>query len=129
VIASNAQIVERILDSWRQLESIPPELMQSDVEWVNPPDAIETGTRHGRDGFQEAQSAFRRAYSSMEIHVERQVERGDAVGLIVESVLHGRGSGIEVRQRQGMLFTIRQGKVARFEWSNQPENLLSGLLG
>jgi hypothetical protein len=29
--------------------------MHPDIEWVNPPDAIETGTRHGRSGFQEAE--------------------------------------------------------------------------
>jgi ketosteroid isomerase-like protein len=128
-MASNAELVERILGSWSRLEPIPTDLTHPDVEWVNPPDAIETGTRQGEEGFQEAQSAFTRAYSSVEFHVERRVERGDAVGLIVESVLHGRMSGIEVRQRQGMLFTIRDGKVARFEWSNQPERLLSDLSG
>jgi ketosteroid isomerase-like protein len=103
--------------------------MDTDVEWVNPSDAIETGTRHGQEGFQDAQSSFIRAYRSAEFHVERTIEREGAVGLIVESVLHGRGSGIEVRQRQGMLFTFRDGKVVRFEWSNQPEALLSDLSG
>jgi ketosteroid isomerase-like protein len=98
--------------------------MQPDIEWVNPPDAIETGTRHGSDGFFMAQSAFQRAYDSMEVEVEQQVERGNVVGLIVKTLVRGRGSGIELRQRQGMAFTIREGKVARFEWSNDPEELL-----
>jgi hypothetical protein len=39
---------------------------------------------------------------------------------------HGRGSGIQVTQRIGMKFTIRDGRLARFEWSNDPEGLLDG---
>jgi ketosteroid isomerase-like protein len=101
--------------------------MHPEIEWVNPPDAIETGTRHGPAGFAEAQSAVGRAYSAIEIDIERQVERGDTVGLITEVHYLGRGSGIEVRQRMGMLFEIRDGKLARFEWSRDPEALLAGL--
>lgn len=107
------------------MRALPPELTDSDIEWVNPGDAIETGTRQGRGGFEEAESAFRRAYSSIRIEVERRVELGDRVGLIAEVVLQGRGSGIEVRQRMGMLFTIREGRLTRFEWSNDPERLLT----
>ena len=39
-------------------------------------------------------------------------------------IYRGRGSGIEVRQRMGLVFTIRDGRVTRFEWSNGPEALL-----
>jgi ketosteroid isomerase-like protein len=100
--------------------------MHPEIEWVNPPDAIETGTRHGRSGFDGAQTAFRRAYDSIEIEVERLSEQGDDVGTIAEVLIHGRGSGIEVRQRMGMLFTIRQEQVVRFQWSTDPESLLAG---
>jgi ketosteroid isomerase-like protein len=102
--------------------------MHPDIEWINPQNAIETGTRQGHEGFGEAETAFRRAYSAIEIEVERQIERGDTVGVIVETLVHGRGSGIEVRQRQGMVFTIRDGRIARFEWSTDPEDLLDRAL-
>ncbi|MGE5857805.1 MAG: nuclear transport factor 2 family protein [Solirubrobacterales bacterium] len=102
-------------------------MTDSDIEWVNPGDAIETGTRQGRRGFEEAESAFRRAYRSIRIEVERRVEFGGRVGLIAEALFEGRGSGIEVRQRMGMLFTIREGRLARFEWSNDPEGLLASV--
>jgi ketosteroid isomerase-like protein len=109
---------------WRGLESIPPELLAPDIEWVNPPDAIETGKREGRSAFGEAESAFGRAYRSIEIGVERMDESGDGVDAIVDIHYHGRGSGIEVHQRIGMRFTIRDEQLARFEWSNDPEELL-----
>jgi hypothetical protein len=94
---------------------------------VNPPDAIEGGTRHGLSGFEQAELAFRRAYSSMEIDIERQVESGDVVGLVTRFMVQGRGSGIEIPQRIGLLFTFRDGRLARLEWSNDPEGLLARL--
>jgi ketosteroid isomerase-like protein len=108
------------------LEPVPAELIHDDIEWVNPPDAIETGIRRGRSGFDEAESAFRRAYDSIVFEVERRVERGDVVGVITTVLVRGRGSGIEVPQRMGLLFNFREGTIARFEWSNDPEKLLSG---
>jgi ketosteroid isomerase-like protein len=116
-----------VLDSWREQQPLPRELMDDEVEWVNPPDAIETGTRRGKEQFEEAESALGRAYSSVEIEVERLIEGDDSVGAIIEVLFHGRGSGIEVRHRMGWLFTLREGKITRFEWSNDPDRLLTSI--
>jgi ketosteroid isomerase-like protein len=90
---------------------------------VNPRDAIETGTREGHSGFEEALTNFRRAYDSLEIDVAHLDEVGDTVGVVAELHFRGRGSGIEVNQRMGMKFTIRDEQLARFEWSNDPDEL------
>jgi ketosteroid isomerase-like protein len=102
--------------------------MDSRIEWVNPPDAVEPGTRHGREGFEGAESSVGRAYSSLGFEVERQMEQGDTVGVIVQMLYRGRGSGIEVPERLGLAFTIRAGKVTRFEWSREPEELFDRVL-
>lgn len=94
---------------------------------MNARDAVEPGTRHGQAGFDDAGSAFGRAYSSLDFQIEQRVEAGDSVGLIVNMHLTGRGSGIEVDERMGWLFTMRDGKLWRFEWSRDPEGLLSRL--
>jgi hypothetical protein len=126
-VPTNAEIVERILDCWGKLEPIPRELLDDEVEFVNAREAIEPGTRHGRGEFDEAGSSFRRAYSSLEIEVERRSEAGDRIGVIARLELTGRGSGIEFTERMGWLFTLRDEKLLRFEWSRDPEGLLSGL--
>jgi ketosteroid isomerase-like protein len=126
-MASNTEIVERILEHWTKLEPLPPELLQDDVEFVNAPNAVEPGTRHGQDEFQEAGSAFGRAYRSLEIEIEKRIETRDQIGLIVGMHLIGRGSGIEFDERMGWLFTIRDGRLARFEWSRDPEALVDRL--
>jgi ketosteroid isomerase-like protein len=126
-IASNAEIVGQILDHWGRLEAIPPELLAEDVQFVNAEDAIEPGIRRGQSGFAEAGSNFRRAYSALQIEVEREVRAADRVGLIVDMHLTGRGSGIDFHERMGWLFTIRDGQLARFEWSRDPEALIAPL--
>jgi len=103
--------------------------MHDDIEFVNASDAIEPGTRRGQDEFREAGSNFGRAYSSLELEIEERIEAGDEVGLIASMHLTGRGSGIEFVERMGWLFTIREGRLARFEWSRDPEALLSRLAG
>jgi ketosteroid isomerase-like protein len=128
-IASNTEIVERILEAWRNLESMPRDLMDPEIEWVNPPDAVESGVRQGREAIEDAQASVGRAYSSVELNVERQEEAGDTVGAIVRIVYRGRGSGVEVRDQLGFAWTIRDGRVVRFEWSRQPEELLERVLG
>jgi ketosteroid isomerase-like protein len=124
-IATNAEIVERILQLWQDREPIPPDLMDPDVEWVNPPDAIEGGTRRGRSGFEQAQSAFGRAYRYVGFDVERMVDAGEDVGVVANVVVRGRGSGIDIPQRMGFLFTFHAGRVVRFEWSNDPDALVA----
>jgi len=101
--------------------------MDPEIEWVNPPDAVEPGTRRGREGFEGAESAVGRAYSQIEFRPERQTEAGDTVCVVGEMLYRGRGSGVEVREQLGMMFTIRAGKVIRFEWSRQPKDLLERL--
>jgi ketosteroid isomerase-like protein len=103
--------------------------MDPEIEWVNPPEAIEPGTRRGRDGFEGAQSSVGRAYSAIGFDVRRRVESGDKVGLVVETLYRGRGSGVEVREPLGLTFRIRAGRVIRFEWSRDPEELLERELG
>jgi hypothetical protein len=49
------------------------------------------------------------------------VEAGEEVRVVARVVVHGRGSGIGIPQRMAFLFTFRAGRVARFEWSNDPE--------
>ena len=102
--------------------------MDPEIEWVNPPDAVEAGTRRGTEGFAHAQSSVGRAYSAIDFEVERQREAEDTVAVIVQMLYRGRGSGIEVRQRLGLAFTLNDEKVLRFEWSRQPEELLGRIL-
>ncbi len=124
-IASNTEIVERIYQSWRKGEGIPAALVDPEIDWVNPSDAIETGTRHGPEGVNEALANFSRAYKMTGLEVERTIAAGDSVATAVSLTFEGRGSGIEVHNHQGHRFTFRDGRLIRFEWSNDADDLLA----
>ena len=99
--------------------------MDPEIDWVNPPDAIETGTRHGPEGLNEAIANFNRAYKMVGLEVERTIGAGDSVATAVSMTFEGRGSGIEVHNHQSHRFTFREGRLVRFEWSNDVEEFLA----
>lgn len=99
--------------------------MDPEIDWVNPSDAIETGTRHGPEGVNEALANFNRAYKVTGLEIERIIAAGDSVTTAVSLTFEGRGSGIEVPNHQGHRFTFRDGRVVRFEWSNDAGEFLA----
>ncbi len=51
---SNVEIVRELYRRAAEDGSFPDELIGDEIEWVNPPDAVETGIRRGRDAFHTA---------------------------------------------------------------------------
>ena len=125
---SPREVVETVLGHWSRDESLPEGLLDPEVEWVNPHDAIERGTRSGRGGWGGAERNWRQGFSSIRFEVERTKAEGERVAAAVRCHSVARGSGLEVEQVLGFLFTVREGRVVRFEWSNDAEGTLRRLL-
>lgn len=103
------------------------ELLHRDVEWVNPEEAIEGGTRRGVEGWTTAVRGLRDSFEQTEIVPQRFIEAGDRVAVIAEFRVRARGSGLETTAPQSHLWTIRDGKVARFQWWNDPRRALDAI--
>jgi ketosteroid isomerase-like protein len=115
----NVEVVQAIYDAWLDGRSAR-DLIDSEVEYVNPPDAVEKGTRRGREAFR----GIRDAYDEVRIEPIRYVDAGDDVVVIARMTGRGRGSGIDIDWRQGYIWTIRNGKGVRFRWFNTPDEAL-----
>src|SRR5687767_4781572 len=63
------------------------------IEWRNPAEAIEPGTRHGRTSFAEAVGALFAEFDFERLEILDSAELEDAVALKVRVVATGRGSG------------------------------------
>ena len=100
------------------------EFFDPEIEWVNPPDAVERGTRHGRDSFGTAAESVADTFEGVAVDIDEMLAAGDRV--VVLATLHGRGrgSGADVERRQGYIWTLRDGKATRFEWFNTPDEAL-----
>jgi ketosteroid isomerase-like protein len=102
-------------------------LLDPEVEYVNPDDAIERGTRHGVDGVREALENYLAGVGPTAVfEIEQLLERGDMV--YVRGRIHARGSasGVEVDgPGVGIVHTIRDGRIYRTEWHWDKEEALA----
>jgi ketosteroid isomerase-like protein len=86
------------------------------IEYVNPPDAIDPGVRHGSREVERALSNLADLFDQRENRLRRIFDGGDAV--VAEVVFSGRGtkSGAKVSHDEAHTWTFREGKLVRFEW-------------
>ena len=97
-------------------------LLHPDVEYVNPPDAVEPGTRRGIAGWRTAvASTLEGLGSTPTFEIEEFVARGDLVFSRVSIRTGGTASGVEVAGPTiATVWTVREGLVRRFEWHWDP---------
>jgi len=127
----NVEVVRRIYASWTPGSS-PAEsnVLDPDIEWVNPSDALEPGTRAGIGAFTSITEGLDDTISDLRMDVEQFIDAGDRV--VVIATMRGRGSasGVAIERRHGSVWTIRNGKAVRFQWFYEPDEALEagGLL-
>ena len=95
------------------------ELFDPEIEFINPEDAIERGTRRGAKGMRTVlANFFEGAGAEATIELDELEERSNRVS--VRYRIHARGaSGAEaVSPPLGMVYTIRDGRILRIEWHN-----------
>ena len=115
----NVEVVRSIYAAWLAGTSARG-FMDSEIEYVNPPDAVETGTLRGPESFR----LIRDAYDDVQVRPERFVDVGDDVVVVAKLTGTSRGARVPIEREQGYVWTIRDGKAIRFRWFNTaPEAL------
>jgi uncharacterized protein len=114
----NVEIVRGIYEAWARREFPgPPGVFDTEIEYVNPAGAVEPGTRHGLEAFSRAvEQVFVVGWDGWRFEPERFSSRGDRVAVMLRYRAHGRESRVEVEGQLSALWTLRGGKVVRFEW-------------
>lgn len=102
---------ERLID--RDPKRLVDHFATPDIEYVNPPEAIDPGTRRGRA---EVNLALRRARQSFPSYRHELHELFDLGDIVVAAVSRhaGRPSSSETRE-EAHTWTLRDGKVVRFQ--------------
>ena len=117
----NVAVVRAIYEAWAEGRSARS-LIDEQVEYVNPPDAVEPGVRIGRRAFAEIRSS----YDDVKVEPQEYIDaEPDDVVVIAKVTGRGRGSGVEIDWRHGYIWTVRDGKAVRFRWFNRPEEALA----
>src|SRR5919198_3946363 len=121
----NVEIVQRFYDAWSRDEFPGPrELMDPEIEYVNPAGAIEPGTRRGIAAFIEAVEKLLESWEYWRAEPEELTALGEHVVAVVRYRTRGRGSGVDVEGRESALWTLRDGKVVRYQWFHEPAEAL-----
>jgi ketosteroid isomerase-like protein len=109
---SNADIVRSLYARWASREN-PDELYHPDIEWSMPHPG---GQVKGRDQVVAFLRSFMGSWAAHEIDIEELRELGDGRVLVLSTErARGRTSGIETVAHPAALWTLRDGKIVRFE--------------
>jgi ketosteroid isomerase-like protein len=115
----NVELVRRIYEDGlldRDPERVVHEFATLDVEYVNPPEAVEPGIRRGPAEVAEALRNSSELFDSSRHELHELFDRGDAVVAAVSFRTRSRRSEIELVQQEAHTWTLRDGRIARFEW-------------
>jgi ketosteroid isomerase-like protein len=116
VSVAKVDVVRAIYDAWTEGRSAR-DYIDEDIEYVNPPDAVEPGVRHGRRWF----AAIRGSYDDVVVEPSDFIDAPDDDVLVIARISgRGRTSGFPVEWHQGYVWTIRDGIAVRFQWFNRP---------
>jgi ketosteroid isomerase-like protein len=119
VSPSDLSLVREIYARWSRGESAR-ELIDGQLEYVNPSYAIESGTSHGRSTL----ARIREVYPDFHVEPERFIDAGDSV--VVIGLARGTSaSGVLVEWRQGYIWQVRDGRAVSFRWFNDPDEALA----
>jgi ketosteroid isomerase-like protein len=112
------EVVRAIYRAWSERGSAR-EFVHADFEYVNPPDAVETGTLHGPGSL----AKVREVYPDFEVVPDQFFDCGERV--LVVGVARGTGaSGLTTQWRQGYVWTVRDGLATSLAWFNDPRDAL-----
>ena len=103
------------------------ERLHPDVEFINPLDAVEPGTRSGVDAFVRAVSKVHEIFDYDGAEVVELTGRGDRVVALVRFLVRGQGSDVPVDAQFAHLLSWDGDRLRRFEWFRDRDEAVAAL--
>ena len=101
--------------------------LSAQVEYVNPADAVEPGTRVGPDAFVAALRRLHEMFDYDGVEIVRLVEQGDCTVSVARFIAKGRSSDVHVDSVFTHLIVWDGSHLSRLEWFREPEEALAAL--
>ena len=101
------------------------ELADPDFEMDLTDRVLNPATYRGADGMQQFFAEVDELWESMDMQVERLVERDDEVLALLLVVITGRGSGLSLEDHIAQRWTARGGKLVRMRVHADPQAALA----
>ena len=121
---ANVEFVEALLTGTAGMDkqaviAALPELMDqmctADIEWVEDRRRADRTIYRGHDGVRRSWERWLEQWDDWGWELERVIDCGDDVLVVARETARGASSGASVSARNHMAFTIRDGKIARYQ--------------
>jgi ketosteroid isomerase-like protein len=99
------------------------ELIDPAVE-IHDHDIPDADVYRGHDGYTNWLANWGNAWSDFRMEPERWIDAGDKVVFVFQLTAKGKGSGVEVKRRDAMVLTFRDGKWVRVDYYNNAPQAL-----
>jgi ketosteroid isomerase-like protein len=120
VSEKNLEIVRQIYTEGlidRDPKRLVDELAIPDIEYVDPPDDVDPGSRRGRTDVMLALRRARQSFAEYQHELRELFDAGDTVVAAVSfhATTRGRSKSEVVQKEEAHVWTFRDGKIVRFE--------------
>jgi ketosteroid isomerase-like protein len=115
-VPGNEEVLRRTYEALTRRDlAVLDELADPDFEMDLTERVLNPATYHGAEGLLRFLAEIDELWASMDIDVERVIERGDEVLAVLMVTLTGRGSGVEMESRIAQRWTLRDGRLLRMK--------------
>jgi ketosteroid isomerase-like protein len=90
-------------------------VLEPEAEWCEHSTLPEAGSYRGREAIKTFLEHFLESWHEFRQEIERIVEGGNRVALLLHPSAVGKGSGVEVQARYAHVWTMRGGRGARVD--------------
>jgi ketosteroid isomerase-like protein len=121
--AGNVEVVRRSYEQFQETGEIPWEMFDPDIEVRDHdlPDAIGEVFR-GHEGYERWIAIWDDAWEEYEVEPTDLVDAGDDKVIAIFILrAKGKGSGVETKRENAVVYTIKDAKVARCDYYGDPE--------
>jgi ketosteroid isomerase-like protein len=122
----NVETVQRSMEHYGATGDHLWEAIDARVE-VYDHDIPDAGVYVGHEGVRAWLEDWGAAWSAATIEPQRWIDAGDRVVVVLDLTATGRGSGVEVKRRDAMVWTVRDGKTIRIDYFNNEAQALDAV--
>jgi ketosteroid isomerase-like protein len=113
---ANVDLVREVHEGWAQGDfAIGADRLTPDFEWHQFPQAVEPGTRRGEEVGRALRKIFD-VYEDVRVEATEFIDAGDQVVAIGRTRATARGSGLQLDNPVALVWTVRDGRLARTEF-------------
>jgi ketosteroid isomerase-like protein len=121
---ANVELVRITTEQFLTTGELRSEWLDHKIEVVDH-DIPDAGTYIGHEGFARWLADWDEPWESYTVDIERYVDGGERVVILLLLTAKGKGSGAEVQRHDAMVWTVRDGKAVRLDYYNDQSQALA----